>query len=68
MMFSAWEACVSGVSSRVAILIASRTSGGRLVEVCVINSTRLAARNCIGNYYFIWTLAEQGVPIVTDPK
>src|SRR5579883_1689445 len=45
MMFSAWDACVSGVSARPAALIAARTSGGRFVAVWVISSTRLVFRN-----------------------
>src|SRR5690242_18743671 len=47
MMFSACEACVSGSSVPKAWVMASRTSGGRLVAVCVISSVRLSTRNCI---------------------
>src|SRR3954453_15884483 len=48
MMSSACDACVPGVSSWAAIDIAARTSGGRFVDVCVISSRRLLARNSIG--------------------
>src|ERR1700688_4599700 len=44
---SAWEDCVSGVSSLGAMDMAARTSGGRLVDVCVISSSKLPARNSI---------------------
>src|SRR6266851_7185665 len=47
IMSNAWEDCVSGVSSLAAMDIAARTSGGRLVDVCVISSSRLPARNSI---------------------
>ena len=46
-MSSACEDCVPGVSWLAAIDIAARTSGGRLVEVWVISSSRLLARNSI---------------------
>src|SRR5580693_5653219 len=56
IMSNAWEDCVSGVSSLAAMFMAARTSGGRLVEVCVISSSRLPARNSISlppqTYYF----------------
>ena len=47
MMSSACEDCVPGVSPPAASDIAARTSGGRLVEVWVISSSRLPARNSI---------------------
>ena len=47
IMSSAWEDCVPGVSSLAAIDIAARTSGGRFVDVWVISSSRLPARNSI---------------------
>src|ERR1700722_6195311 len=47
MMFSAWDDCVPGVSPPIAIPIACRTSGGRLVEVWVMSSMRLSSRNCM---------------------
>src|SRR5216683_2313295 len=47
MMSSAWEDWVPGVSLPAAIAIAARTSGGRLVDVWVISSSRLPARNSI---------------------
>src|ERR1700681_3662184 len=47
IMSSAWEDCVSGVSSLAAMDMAARTSGGRLVDVWVISSSRLPARNSI---------------------
>src|ERR1700693_5785306 len=47
MMSSAWEDCVSGVSSLAAMFMAARTSGGRLVDVWVISSSKLPARNSI---------------------
>src|ERR1700730_9792767 len=45
IMSSAWEDCVPGVSLRAAIDIAARTSGGRFVDVSVMSSSRLVARN-----------------------
>src|SRR5215469_18118550 len=45
MMLNACEDCVPGVSLSVANDMAARTSGGRLVEVWVISSSRLDARN-----------------------
>src|SRR5712675_711458 len=47
MMFSACEDCVFGVSDSETSDMAARTSGGRLVEVRVINSSRMLERNCI---------------------
>src|SRR6516165_4010231 len=47
MISRACEDCVRGVSEPAASDIAARTSGGKLVEVCVISSRRLAARNSI---------------------
>src|SRR5579862_9031178 len=47
IMSNAWEDCVSGVSSVAAIFMAARTSGGRLVDVWVISSSKLPARNSI---------------------
>src|SRR5260370_13460116 len=47
MMSSAWEDWVPGVSLSAAIDIAARTSGGRLVDVWVMSSNRLPARNSI---------------------
>src|SRR5579863_337160 len=47
IMSNAWEDCVSGVSSFAAMFIAARTSGGRFVDVWVISSSRLPARNSI---------------------
>ena len=47
MMSSACEDCVAGVSMLAASDMAARTSGGRLVEVWVISSKRLLARNSI---------------------
>src|SRR5216683_6676357 len=47
IMSNAWEDCVSGVSSLAAMDIAARTSGGRLVDVWVISSSKLPARNSI---------------------
>src|ERR1035441_5560087 len=47
MMSSACEDCVAGVSWLAASDMAARTSGGRLVDVWVISSSRLAARNSI---------------------
>src|ERR1035437_6338088 len=47
IMSNACEDCVAGVSMFAASDIAARTSGGRLVEVCVISSKRLAAKNSI---------------------
>src|SRR5882762_7608585 len=41
MIPSACADCVPGVSVSSAKPIAARTSGGRLVDVCVINSIRL---------------------------
>src|ERR1700730_8755296 len=47
IMSSAWEDCVCGVSSSAAMDMAARTSGGRLVDVSVISSSKLPARNSI---------------------
>jgi hypothetical protein len=47
MMSNACEDCVAGVSISAASDMAARTSGGRLVEVWVISSKRLPARNSI---------------------
>src|SRR4030088_3173060 len=47
IMSSAWEDCVPGVSLPAAIAIAARTSGGRFVDVWVMSSNRLPARNSI---------------------
>src|SRR6476660_6712363 len=47
MMLSACADCVAGVSDSEAIDMAARTSAGRLVDVCVISSSKLLARNCI---------------------
>ena len=47
MMLSACEDCVCGVSASDAMDMAARTSGGKLVDVCVISSSRLVARNSI---------------------
>ena len=47
MMSSACDDCVAGVSWLAASDIAARTSGGRLVEVWVISSSKLLARNSI---------------------
>src|SRR6516225_8818485 len=47
MISRACEDCVRGVSEPATSDIAARTSGGKLVEVCVISSRRLAARNSI---------------------
>src|ERR1700722_15462955 len=47
IMSNAWEDCVSGVSSLAAMFMAARTSGGRFVDVCVISSSKLPARNSI---------------------
>src|ERR1700681_77223 len=47
IMSSAWEDCVSGVSSLAAMDMAARTSGGRFVDVWVISSSKLPARNSI---------------------
>src|SRR5579864_6976290 len=47
IMSKAWEDWVSDVSSVAAIFMAARTSGGRLVDVWVISSSRLPARNSI---------------------
>src|SRR5450759_5565302 len=47
MISSACEDCVAGVSWLAASDIAARTSGGRLVDVWVISSNRLPARNSI---------------------
>src|SRR5258708_35915016 len=47
IMSKAWEDCVSGVSSVAAMFIAIRTSVGRLVDVWVISSSKLPARNSI---------------------
>ena len=47
MMSSACADCVPGVSTPAASDMAARTSGGRLVEVWVISSKRLPARNSI---------------------
>src|ERR1700676_1857550 len=64
IMSNAWEDCVSGVSSFAAMDIAARTSGGRLVDVWVISSSKLPARNSISlppqtNYF---TLLRGGGP------
>src|SRR5437867_12872677 len=47
MISSACEDCVFGVSDSETNDMAARTSGGRLVEVWVISSSRLLGRNCI---------------------
>jgi hypothetical protein len=47
MIFMACDALVSGVSRPIAAFIARRTSGGRLVDVCVINSTMLSKKAVI---------------------
>src|SRR5580658_4701928 len=47
IIFRACEDCVCGVSASDAIDIAARTSGGKFVDVCVISSSRLVARNSI---------------------
>src|SRR5580693_7703966 len=47
MMLRACDAWVSGFSARPVALMAARTSGGRLVEVWVISSTRLFCRKCM---------------------
>ncbi len=47
MICMAWDALVSGASLPMAAFIASRTSGGRLVDVCVINSTMLSKKAVI---------------------
>ena len=47
IMSKACEDCVSGVSSFAAMFMAWRTSGGRLVDVWVISSSKLPARNSI---------------------
>src|ERR1700680_4284110 len=44
----ACEDWVPGVSLSAAIAIAARTSGGRFVDVWVISSSKLPARNSIG--------------------
>ena len=46
-MFSACDDCVSGVSAPIAMPMAWRTSGGRLVDVWVMSSIKLSSRNCI---------------------
>src|ERR1700676_3634285 len=48
IMSNACEDWVPGVSLPAAIAIAARTSGGRFVDVWVISSSRLPARNSIG--------------------
>src|SRR6202034_3378946 len=47
IMFSAWDDWVPGVSAEMAIPMAWRTSGGRLVDVWVMSSMRLSSRNCM---------------------
>src|SRR5580700_6234381 len=47
MILNACEDCVCGVSASDAIDMAARTSGGRFVDVCVISSSKLLARNSI---------------------
>src|SRR5450755_3527108 len=47
MISSAWADCVAGVSAAAVIFMAARTSGGRLVEVWMINARRLPARKSI---------------------
>src|SRR5437868_5566760 len=44
---SAVPARDAGFSASVALVIARRTSGGRLVEVCVISSIKLSLNACI---------------------
>src|SRR5260370_12302704 len=47
IMPRACEDCVFGVSDSATSDMAARTSAGRLVEVWVISSSKLPARNCI---------------------
>src|ERR1700730_8372863 len=47
IMSRAWEDWVPGISLPAAIAIAARTSGGRFVDVWVMSSNRLPARNSI---------------------
>src|SRR5712692_3927013 len=47
IMSRAWEDWVPGVSLPAAIAMAARTSGGRFVDVWVMSSNRLPARNSI---------------------
>src|ERR1700686_4098873 len=47
IMLKACEDCVFGVSDSETICIAARTSGGRLVEVWGISSSKLLDRNCM---------------------
>src|SRR5579863_10554474 len=63
IMLKAWEDCVSGVSSLAAMFMAARTSGGRFVDVWVINSSKLPARNSIAlpPRTFHFTLLRGGV-------